>query len=169
VHDHACWWAGWAIAGGLATNLTGLHLWRAQPLHENSKGSGDPNNTQFVILECNYLHSKSFVYSHTVRLTWLGPLRHGVSMQQALYFSRCTSLVELWWNILGHGCTLHSSRWLGSLLAHVFWITQFMLIHVAIRSTLFYTSLDSWGRTQVVYIGVTRPFRIFVEGLRAPD
>jgi hypothetical protein len=35
-----------------------------------------------------------------------------------LYFSWCTVLA--WWNIPGHGCTLHSSRWLGYLLTQVF-------------------------------------------------
>jgi hypothetical protein len=50
---------------------------------------------------------------------------------------------------------LHSSRWwLGSLLAQVFLNAQFMLIHVAIRSTLFYSSPRFLGKdTSRVYWG----------------
>jgi hypothetical protein len=64
------------------------------------------------------------------------------------------------------GCTLHSSscRWLGYLLARGFWITQFMLIHVAIRRLIvhyFILPLDSWGRC--TYIGVIR-LPNFLEG-----
>jgi hypothetical protein len=79
------------------------------------------------------------------RLTWLESQNLPLPwcIQQAL--CRYTSLEHsrgLGWPQLS--CMLPSSRGLGYLLA-IFWIAQFMLIHVPIRSTPFFIlPIDSW-------------------------
>jgi hypothetical protein len=94
----------------------------------------------------------SRIHTLCVLPDWNPPHHHSASSKH--YFSQCTSLVEHSRPRL-HAAFLQVLRWLGYLLAQVvFFIIQFMLIHVAIRSTPFYhfiLPLDSWGRTRVVY------------------
>jgi hypothetical protein len=116
--------------------LSGL-VRRAQPLHKSSEGSGDSNIHNlwsWNAAKTSRIHILCVLpdWKH-----WNLPLCHVSSSKH--YFNRCTSVVE-------HSRPRLHAAFLRYLLAQVFWIAQFMLIHVAIRSTLFYTSPRFLGK-----------------------
>jgi hypothetical protein len=76
-----------------------------------------------------------------------------------------------WCNIPGH-CILPGAEVVGLSTCAGFFLNHIIIIYADSHSHKKYTILyfpSIPGEGHVVYIGVIRPFRIFVEGLRAPD
>jgi hypothetical protein len=124
----------------------------------NLGGSGDPN-IHNLILDCNCLQQK--LHAFTI-LCVLPDWNHWNLPPATVHPASTTSVGELAWPVEHSraSCMLYSSRGLGYLLTQVFFI-QFMLIHIAIRSALLYTSPRFLGKdTSCVYWTLPN----FVEG-----